>query len=122
MTQRLLDRRERTFQIWAYTVGMKRLLLRSTRNETFSTRIDVLFQNVKALSLPTFLEGMVVSEADGELADRIEAETGFLCEEGSRFFRVDTAHGVGYLVAGVMVGREDEGEYFEPSELWPDMA
>jgi hypothetical protein len=72
MTGRFVDHRERTFQLWAYTVGMKRLLLRSTKNETFRTRIDILFQNVKALHLPTSLDGLVVSEADEELAKRIE--------------------------------------------------
>ena len=61
MTVRLVDRPERTFQLWAFTVGMARLLL-----------------------------------------------------------RIETARGVGYVVAGVMVSAEDEGEYFEPSELWPD--
>jgi hypothetical protein len=120
VAERLVDRPERTFQFWAYTVGMARLLLRSTKNETFPTRVDVLFQNVKAMQLPTSLDGLVVSEADDELAKRIEADTGILAEV-SRFFAIETAHGLGYIVAGVMVSREDAGEYFEPSELWPDL-
>jgi hypothetical protein len=119
MTERLGDWPERTFQLWAYTVGMARLLLRSTKNETFATRIDVLFQNVKALQVPTSLDGLVVTEADGELAKRIESDTGMLFEE-SHFFAIETARGVGYIVASVMVSREDEGEYFDPSDLWPD--
>lgn len=119
MTERLVDRPERRFQLWDYTVGMARLLLRSTKNETFTTRIDVLFQNVKAMQLPTSLDGLVVTEADDELAKRIASETGILREE-SHFFAIETARGVGYVVAGVMVSREDEGEYFDPSELWPD--
>ena len=121
MMQRLVDRPERVFQLWAYTVGMGRLLMRSTKNETFATRIDVLFQNVKALQIPTSLDGLVVTEADDELADRVESETGILREE-SRFFAIETTRGVGYIVAGVMVSKEDEGEYFEPSELWPDLS
>jgi hypothetical protein len=48
---------DRVFQLWRYTVGMKRLLLRSTKTPTFGTRIDVLFQNVKAMKLPTRLDG-----------------------------------------------------------------
>jgi hypothetical protein len=115
----LLDRRERTFQLWAYTVGMRRLLLRSTKNDIFRTRVDVLFQNVKALQIPTFFEGLIVADADDELGNRIETETGLLREE-ARFFRVETIHGVGYIVAGVMVSREDDGEYFDQSDLWPD--
>lgn len=117
MTERLVDRPERTFQLWAYTVGMARLLLRSTKNETFPTRIDVVFQNVTALQLPTSLDGLVVTDADDELARRIESDTGILREE-SHFFAIETARGVGYIVAGVMVSGEDEGEYFDPSEVW----
>jgi hypothetical protein len=119
-TERLVDRPERTFQLWAYTVGMKRLLLRSTKNETFTTRIDILFQNVKAVQLPTSLDGLVVTAADDELSKRIEGDTGILAED-SRFFAIETAGRLGYVVAGVMVSKEDEGEYFEPSELWPDL-
>ena len=32
MTQYLVDRQEQTFQLWAYTVSMGRLLLRSTEH------------------------------------------------------------------------------------------
>jgi len=120
MTPPLVDRRERIFQVWSYTVGMGRLLLRSTKNETFTTRVEVLFQNVKAMQLPTSLEGLVVAEADAELAQRIEAETGLTRGEGARFFGLWTSHRVGYVVAGVVVSEEDEGEYYESSKLWPD--
>lgn len=34
----------------------------STGSETFATRVDVLFENVKALKLPTSLDGLVVAE------------------------------------------------------------
>lgn len=119
MTSPLVDRSDRIFQVWAYTVGMSRLLLRSTKNETFATRVEVLFQNVKAMQLPTSLEGLVVAEADADLAQRIEAETGLTRGEGAQFFGLWTAHRVGYVVAGVVITEEDEGEYFEPSALWP---
>ena len=120
MTQSLVDRQERIFQLWAYTVNMGRLLLRSTKSETFPTRVEVLFQNVKAIRLPTVLEGLVVAEADLELARQMEAETGLTRDEGTRFFSLRTLHGVGYVVAGVVISAEDENEYFEPSRLWPD--
>jgi hypothetical protein len=64
---RIVDHRERVFQVWAYTVGMGRLLLRSSKNETFGTRVDVLFQNVRAMKLPTLLDGLVVTVAAGAL-------------------------------------------------------
>lgn len=114
-----LDRRERAFQVWAYTVGMGRLLLRSTKSETFTTRVDVLFQNVKAMNLGTQLDGLVVSRADEPLAARITEETGLLPDEDALFFRVESADRTGYVVAGAMAEDEDSGEYFEPSKYWP---
>ncbi len=119
MTVRLVDFPERMFQVWGYTVSMGRLLLRSTKSETFPTRVDVLFQNVKAIFLPTSLDGLVVEVADATTADRVTRETGLLADEDTTFFELRTAHGVGYVVAGVVVADEDHGEFFEPGRYWP---
>jgi hypothetical protein len=115
MIERLVDRRERVFQVWAYTIGLGRLLLRSTKNESFGTRVDVLFQNVKAMKLPTVLDGLVVTIAVAGAASEITDATGLLPDDETVFFALDSSTGRGYVVAEA----EDEGEYFEPSELWP---
>lgn len=57
---------ERVFQVWLYTVGMARLLLRSTKSPTFPTRVDILFQNVMEMSIPTSLDGLTISEPTAE--------------------------------------------------------
>lgn len=109
----------RVFQVWAYTVGMGRLLLRSPKSKECRTRVDVLFQNVRALKLGTLLPGLMVSAADSEHQRRIGAESGLLPGDGMQFFIVRGASHEGYVVAGTCVTSEDEGEYFDPSELWP---
>lgn len=119
MTERLVDHPDRVFQVWVYTVGMRRLLLRSTRSETFGSRVDVLFQNVKAMKLPTRLDGLVVTVAAAGAASEITDATGALPDDETAFFVLDSSAGAGYVVAGVVVEVEDEGEYFEPSKLWP---
>jgi hypothetical protein len=119
MTERLVDHPERVFQLWAYTVGMGRLLLRSTKSATLATRVDVLFQNVKALKLPTLVEGLVVTVGADETAREIADATGLLPDEETQFFAIDSSTGRGYVVAGVIAVTEDEGEYFEPSKIWP---
>lgn len=93
MTERLVDLPERTVPLWAYSVGVARLLLRSTKNETFrdSSRCAVP-ERQGAPRIPTSLDDLVVSEPDGELAKRIEKETGILAED-SRFFAIETARG-----------------------------
>ena len=52
-------------------VGQDRLV-------SFSSRVDVLFQNVKAMKLPTLPHGLVVAEADPEQVATISRETGLL--------------------------------------------
>jgi hypothetical protein len=117
----VIERLERRFQIWAYSVGMARLLLRSTKSDTFATRVDVLFQNVTFLKLPTSLDGLVVTEADSEGTAQISSETGILPGDGVRIFAIRSGAFDGYVIAGVCVVAEDKGEYFEPSQLWPEL-
>lgn len=113
------DRSDRVFQLWAYTVGMSRLLLRSTKSDQFGSRIDVVFQNVKAIQLLSVLHGIVIARADDAEAERITRETGLLPDVDREFFSVYGSNYVGYVVAGVVVACEDAGEYFEPSAVWP---
>lgn len=108
---------ERTFQVWAYTVGMGRLLIRSTKSATFPTRVDVLFQNVKAMKLPTRLDGLVVRLADEVERRAIESETGLLTSDDTKPFVIEGTGYVGYIVAGVIVSHEDAGEYNDESAL-----
>jgi hypothetical protein len=115
-----IDRRDRVFQLWSYTVSMGRLLLRSTKSDQFETRVDVAFQNVQAVQLPTLLPGLAVSEADTAETERIVKETGLLPDDDRKFFSVIGSNFTGYVVAGVVVSCEDSGEYYEPSQVWPD--
>ncbi len=119
MVDRLVDRPERVFQVWAFTVGMNRLLLRSTKSESDVTRIDVLFQNVKWIELPTRLDGLVVTKAGHRREVEIIEKTDLRPVEGTVFFDIASSGRTGFVVAGVVVEDEDEGEYFEPSRYWP---
>lgn len=107
----------RVFQVWSYTVGMGRLLLRSPKSSGATTRVDVLFQNVKALKLPTRLEGLSVRSPGDEELQSIEDDAGFLVDENTRIFVVEGTNYTGYVVAGVVVAQEDTGDYSDPSAL-----
>jgi ribonucleotide reductase alpha subunit len=116
-----VEHRDRRFQLWAYSVSMGRLLLRSTKGEDVTTRVDVLFQNVAALSLPASMMGVVVRSADADEQRWIADSSGVEVVNG-RAFVVEGDGYRGYVVAGVVVEAEDDGDYFEPSALWPDSA
>jgi hypothetical protein len=110
----------RQFQLWAYAVGMRRLLLRSNQTESNPTRIDVLFQGVRAINLPTSVNGLRISEAREEEQRRISGQTGLLADDDNRFYVVSGQSFSGYVIASLCVEIEDDGSYDDPSELWPD--
>lgn len=116
-----IEHRDRRFQLWAYSVSMSRLLLRSTKDEGATTRIDILFQNVAAVALPASLLGVVVRPANDEELRWIADSSGVEVRSG-RAFVVEGDGYRGYVVAGAVVEAKDDGEYFEPSPLWPDSA
>jgi hypothetical protein len=114
-----VDQPERVFQLWSYTVGMGKLLLRSVKTASFTTRLDVLFQNVQAVKLPTVLHGLTVSTAEANEIAAITGDTGLLPDAERSFFLLSGSGYNGYIVAGIMLSCEDSLEYFEPSEIWP---
>jgi hypothetical protein len=48
--------------------------------------------------------------------------TALLPDEGRKFYVVAGSNYDGYVVAGVVVSSEDEGEYFDASPLWSGSA
>jgi hypothetical protein len=96
---------------------MGRLLLRSTKSLTFPTRIDVLFQDVRAVKLPTHLDGLTIREPTDSERRAIDADTGLLSSEGVELFVVEGSGHSGYVIAGVMDTHEDTGEYNDESSL-----
>lgn len=87
----------RRFQVWKYTVSHSMLLIRSTRDEANSTRIDVLFKPVGRLDLPTSFDGLVIERA------------------APGRYAVSGPGWSGYVEADTVAVAEDEGEYFDPS-------
>ena len=111
---------ERDFQLWRAVVGHSQLLLRSTKSETESTRIDVLFKPVRAMKLLTMLRRLRVREADAGEAIEIARETGEEKDDEGRIFIVESGPFTGFVVAGVMATHEDDGEYGDPSAILVD--
>jgi hypothetical protein len=86
----------RHFQVWRYTVSHAQLLLRSTRDDSHTTRIDVLFKGVDRVDLPTSFNGLSI-EQDGA---------------GYRLTGEDWS---GFVAAVACLSAEDHGQYFDPS-------
>jgi hypothetical protein len=100
---------------------MGRLLLRADKTDTFPTRVDVLFMNTQFLRIPTVLEGLsirdVTNSAEGDMVSR---DTGLIAGPDTRFYKIISGSGIGFIVAGSVTHVEDKGEYWEPSQFVMD--
>lgn len=104
---------ERPFQIWSYVVSHRQLLLRSNKSPLQTSRVDVLFKNVKEVKLPTELDRLEIREATTDEIARLGVDG----ESTARVFVVSGAEREGYVVAGAVAAVEDDKDYHEPSAL-----
>jgi hypothetical protein len=91
---------DRHFQLWRYSVSMGQLLLRSNRDGEHATRVEVFFQNVSHLDIPTHMDGLRVDK-----------------DAGGRY-RLTGDGWSGSVDAGIMKSAEDHGSYVDPSPLF----
>lgn len=113
----VIEYRDRVFQMWAYTVGMGRLLLRATKTPTFGTRIDVLFQDVRAVVLPARLEGLSVRIASPQDRFKVPESIGQWMSDDAEVYVCEGTGYTGYVVASVCLLHEDQGDYGDDSPL-----
>jgi hypothetical protein len=107
----------RMVQMWSYAVGHSQLLLRATKDREHPTRVDVLFKSVGAMQMPTVMASLVVRDAEPEERARILSSTSVEMPEERRCFVLEGPDFEGWVIAGVVVTVEDDGEYYEPSPL-----
>jgi hypothetical protein len=106
----------RVFQLWAYNVGMSQLLLRSNRSSDIATRVDIGFQAVSWLELPTYLQGVTI---ESDVVEDLKEIEGRGVSIGDR--HLYSLSGVGYrgfVVAHVLRTAEDDEDYLAPSSVF----
>lgn len=108
------DRAERTFQVWAYTVSHAQLLLRSVKTDVDETRVDVVFKNVRAMSLCNAFEKLSVQECAVEDLEAATPQSG----PNAKGYKLKSERFTGWVVADAMFVHEDDGEYGDPSAIY----
>src|SRR5690242_16981113 len=108
----------RRFQLWAYTVSHRQLLLRSNKSDQHASRCEILFANVIHIDLPISVEDVEVRIAtDEELESRGIARPNEPHIQRTVYI-VQGRNVSGYVIAGAVYQAEDDGEYDSPSSLY----
>jgi len=110
----------REFKLWRYTVSHGQLLLRSSKRDEASMRLEVLFKGVHWIQLPTFFDGLAIGECNIEsIPAREDLDLGPALS-WHRCFRVSSRTTNGYVIASSVFVSEDDGDDCAPSSLFVD--
>ena len=97
------------------------LLLRSAKSEGRSTRIDVLFKGVYALHTGAFFPDLSIFEVTKDELAKQFGDLSVFEEPGVKWFLLQTSKWTGFVCAGAVYWKEDNGEFHEPSQLIPEL-
>lgn len=107
----------RTFVLFSYDGSHGLLLLRSRKTPQYPKRIDVLFQDVRAMELRSWFEGVRVEEADASALQGQKSKPEKMIEKGNKVYMIHGLDWSGFVVGGIVSIKEDEGEFGDQSEL-----
>jgi hypothetical protein len=104
----------RSFRVWVYVASHGTLLLRSVKDETHPTRLDVLFKSTRYMSLPAVIDGLVIRENTTEEPAGVDGLRA-LIRKGDRMLTLGSKPVAAWVVAGLVEWHEDDGDYGAPS-------
>jgi hypothetical protein len=120
MTNQPLLASDRSFVVFSYAMSHGLLLLRSRKLPPATpTRLDILFQDVRALEIRCWFDGLTIEETDVHFLEGARSIPAPLMEHGNKVYALKSSGWVGFVVGGIVSFHEDQGELFEPSKLIP---
>ena len=119
MNRRIVYESDRLFSLFGYSMSHGLLLLRSGKsNETPSTRVDILFQDVRAVEIRAWFKGIRVEQTDDSgFLDGQRSKPTDMIEPGNKIYALSSTGWQGFIVGGIVRFKEDDGEIFGPSAL-----
>jgi hypothetical protein len=93
------------------------LLLRSGKTAKHPTRVDVLFQDVRALEVPAWMDGLIIEETTPAYTENRPSKPNKFIETGIKVYKLRGEEWEGYVIAGIVKVQEDNGELMTPSAL-----
>ncbi len=117
MTNKPIFESTRQFTIYSYTASHGLLLFRSGKTSIQPTRIDILFQDVRAIETRAWFDGIKIEEAGIEFLLNRNSSPIALMEPGNKVYRLVGVGWEGFVLAGILSFCEDEEDFFSSSKL-----
>jgi len=108
---------KRPFVLFSYRLSHGLLLLRSAKSPAQPKRIDVLFQDVRAIECRTDFADLLIEEVGPEFLEGVRSKAREVIEPGHRVYSLRSGNWLGFVVGGIVSQHEDEGDFFTPSAL-----
>jgi len=91
--------------------------MRSRKTKLTPTRIDLLFQDVRAIEVRAWFDGIRIEEVDKQFLKGRGSNPIEMIEPGNKVYSLSSSGWNGFIVGGVFSFTEDDGEFFAPSSL-----
>jgi hypothetical protein len=108
---------DRTFVVFSYSAERGLLLLRSRKTNVFLSRIDVLIQDVRAMEIRSWFEGLEIIEVGLDYLNQFRSDPIKMVEPGNRVYALNGNSWQGFIVGGIITVGEDDADYVAPSKL-----
>jgi hypothetical protein len=108
---------DRTFVVFSYSASHGLLLLRSPKANPTPTRVDVLIQDVRAIEIRSWFDGIEILEVQSDYLREFRSNPIEMLESGNRVYALRGNGWQGFIAGGIVSTHEDEGEFSAPSKL-----
>ncbi|MEU4540299.1 hypothetical protein AB0G15_36215 [Streptosporangium sp. NPDC023825] len=113
----LLSYPDRRFRLWAYVPTHSNLLIRSGKETSGTTRIDIAFNGVSVVNLPVLMEGLTIERPDPRSARTMDVAGGL---DGFSARRLLIVRGVGYEghIVALKFETDESDKRFPERDKW----
>ncbi|WP_271219723.1 hypothetical protein [Streptosporangium carneum] len=108
---------DREFRWWIYLPSHSTFLLRSGRETSGTTRIDVAFNDVSALELPVIMSGLTIEKPEPVKVRELLARG---CVNAHTLDNLMTVRGSGYegYIVAAIIGTDESAKRFQEDDVW----
>jgi hypothetical protein len=108
---------DRRCSIVSYGISHGLLLLSSGKDDERYTRLEVLIQDVRAMEIRSWFEGLDLKEVDQEYLRDFRSNPIEMLQVGMKVYALLGKGWQGFVVGGTLSVHEDEAEFMAPSWL-----